>query len=70
MSRAHDEQTIRDTYGAPGEPYATPVSALLAYQIVLRMGLSALTDAAIHRLARLHRETDDREARTTTGNHP
>ena len=55
MSRQEAEEIVRGAlYGAPGEPHFTQTGLDLLLALLGGMGLSALTDEAVLRLAALH----------------
>ena len=49
-------------YGAPGEDHDTPQGRELLLGLLEELGLAALTDEAVVRLAQRHREADGRQA--------
>ena len=63
MTREGAERIVRDVmYGAPGEDWDTPDGRRLLIGVLEQMGLSALTDAAVIRLAAEHQAEDERQA--------
>lgn len=63
MTRERAERIVRDVmYGAPGEGRDTPDGRRLLLGVLEQMGLSALTDAAVIRLAAEHQAEDERQA--------
>lgn len=62
MTREEAEQIVRDVmYGAPGEDHDTARGRGLLLGVLEQMGLSALTDEAVVRLAAAHQAEDERE---------
>ena len=58
--READERVVRDVmYGAPGEPYDTETGRTLMVALLEQMGLSALTDEAVARLAAMHQQEEE-----------
>lgn len=63
-TRAEARRIITETlYGAPGEDYDTPDGRELMTALLEQMGLLALTDDAVVRLAAMHRDRDERQTR-------
>ena len=66
MSRKEAERIITEVlYGAPGASYDTPEGRDMIHELVDRMGLSALTDDAVIRLAAMHRAHDEQQTQQT-----
>ena len=57
MTREQAEHVVRDVlFGAPGEGHETEPGRDLMLALLEEMGLAALTDAAVVRLAALHEQ--------------
>ena len=65
MDRQRAYDTIVNTlYGAPGERHDTPIGTDLAMGMLREMGLAALTDDAVIRLAQMHEAQERIETRS------
>ena len=63
MPRAEAISTINEVlYGSPGAAHDTEKGRELIRDLVEEMGLSALTDAAVIRLAQMHEQADQLQA--------
>lgn len=57
---------VNALYGAPGESWDTTTGRELVNDLLDEMGLAALSDEAVIRLAGMHRDQDERNGRRIT----
>lgn len=53
--------TVEGLYGIPGDGHDTPAGRMLLLELFEELGLGALTDEALRRLADLHMSADNRD---------